>query len=58
MLFNLYIGQVKKESKEKFKNRIIVQREQIKTLQFSNDIVILSVTAKDVEKQLNGMDIV
>ena len=56
MLFNLYIEQAVKESKEKFGEGIKVQGEEIKTLQFAVDIVILSETAKDLEEQLNGMN--
>nr|QNU13194.1 fatty acid synthase 3 [Locusta migratoria] len=56
MLFNLYIEQAIKESKEKFGEGIKVQVEELKTLCFADDIVILSDTAKDLEKQLNGMD--
>ncbi|HCF9438094.1 TPA: hypothetical protein NI641_006407, partial [Pseudomonas aeruginosa] len=56
MLFNLYIEQAVKESKEKFGIGIKVQGEEIKTLRFADDIVILSETAKDLEEQLNGMD--
>ncbi|WP_234447185.1 reverse transcriptase domain-containing protein, partial [Virgibacillus salexigens] len=55
MPFNLYIEQAVKESKEKFGIGIKVQGEEIKTLRFADDIVILSETAKDLEEQLNGM---
>ncbi|MGX9339093.1 RNA-directed DNA polymerase, partial [Pantoea dispersa] len=56
MLFNLYIEQAVKETKEKFGEGIKVQGEEIKTLRFADDIVILSETAEDLEEQLNGMD--
>ena len=35
-----------------------MQGEEIKTLRFADDIVILAETAKDLEEQLNGMDTV
>ncbi|XP_049787711.1 uncharacterized protein LOC126191016 [Schistocerca cancellata] len=35
---------------------IKIHGEEIKTLRFADDIVILSETAKDLEEQLNGMD--
>ena len=56
MLFNLYIEQAVKETKDKFGEGIKVQGEEIKTLRFADDIVILSETAEDLEEQLNGMD--
>nr|QNU13192.1 fatty acid synthase 1 [Locusta migratoria] len=56
MLFNLCNDQAIKESKEKFGEGIKVQGEEIKTLHFADDIVILSETAKDLEEQLQGMD--
>ena len=55
LLFNLYIEEAVKEWKEKFGEGIKVQWEEIKTLRFADDIVILSETAKDLEEQLNGL---
>ena len=57
LLFNLYIEQAVKETKEKFGKGVTVQGEEIKTLRFADDIVILSESAKDLEDLLNGMDV-
>ncbi|XP_049864315.1 uncharacterized protein LOC126365784 [Schistocerca gregaria] len=44
------------ETKEKIGLGIKIHGEEIKTLSFADDIVILSETAKDLGEQLNGMD--
>ena len=39
-----------------FGKGITIQGEETKTLRFADDIVILSESAEDLEKLLNGMD--
>ena len=56
LLFNLYIEQALKEIKERFGKGVTIQGEEIKTLRFADDIVIISESVDDLEELLNGMD--
>lgn len=56
LLFNVYIEKAMQEIKEKCGNGITVQGEEIKTIRFADDIVVLSESGTNLENMLNGMD--
>ena len=58
LLFNLYIEQAMKETKENYGKGVTVQGGVIKTLRFADDIVILSDSGEDLEEVLNGMEFI
>ena len=59
LLFNLYIEQAIQEIKEEYGKGVMVQGEEIKTLRFADDIVMLSESREDLEdNMLKGTDFI
>ena len=58
LLFNLFIEHAMLEIKEEYGKGVMVQGDEIKTLRFADDIVILSESGEDLEDMLNSMEFV